>query len=120
MNTAFSDIQYGLIERDIQTLFAIFEKFQEVETVYLYGSRAKGTHKFGSDIDLALMNENISEKTVRTIKTEIEESSLPYFVDITHFTTLNHKELAEHIQRVGVPFYIHNYEEVVITNSEAR
>ena len=104
MNLSSSDI-YGLNDRDIQTLFAILNKFDEVEDVYLYGSRAKGTHKLGSDIDLAIMNEGVSEKTIRTIKSEIEDSSLPYFVDITNFTTLNHKELAEHIQRVGVSFY---------------
>jgi predicted nucleotidyltransferase len=97
--------QYGLTERDTHILFGIFEKFQEVKNVYLYGSRAKGTFKSGSDIDLAIMNENISEKTIRTIKSEIEDSNLPYFVDITSFTTLNHKELVEHILRVGVPFY---------------
>ena len=104
MNLSSSDI-YGLNDRDIQTLFGILNKFDEVENVYLYGSRAKGTHKLGSDIDLAIMNEGVSEKTIRTIKSEIEDSSLPYFVDITNFTTLNHKELAEHIQRVGVSFY---------------
>jgi len=104
MNLSSSDI-YGLNDRDIQTLFGILNKYDEVENVYLYGSRAKGTHKLGSDIDLAIMNEGVSEKTIRTIKSEIEESSLPYFVDITNFTTLNHKELAEHIQRVGVSFY---------------
>ena len=97
------DTQYGLTQRDLQTLLGIFNKFQEVERVYLYGSRAKGTHKFGSDIDLAIMSAGVSDKTIRNIKAEIEESSLPYFVDITNFTTLNHKELAEHIQRVGVP-----------------
>jgi len=104
MNLSSSDI-YGLNDRDIQTLFGILNKFDEVENVYLYGSRAKGTHKLGSDIDLAIMNEGVSEKTIRTIKSEIEDSSLPYFVDIINFTTLNHKELAEHIQRVGVSFY---------------
>jgi predicted nucleotidyltransferase len=63
MNAAFSD-RYGLTERDTQTLFGIFNKFQEVEDVYLYGSRAKRTHKMGSDIDLAIMNEGVSEKTM--------------------------------------------------------
>jgi predicted nucleotidyltransferase len=96
---------YGLTDRDTQTLFGIFNKFQEVESVYLYGSRAKGVYKLGSDIDLAIMNKGVSKKTIRTIKAEMEDSNLPYFVDITNFTTLTHKELAEHIQRVGVPFY---------------
>ena len=99
------DTSHGLMDRDIQTLFGIFEKFQEVKNVYLYGSRAKGTYKSGSDIDLAIMNDDVSPKTIRTIKAEIQDSNLPYFVDITAFTTLTHTELAAHIQRVGVPFY---------------
>ena len=107
---------YGLSERDTQTLFGIFNRFQEVENVYLYGSRAKNTHKLGSDIDLAIMNEGVSEKTVRNIKAEIEDSNLPYFVDITNFTTLNHKELAEHIQRVGISFYNKNKQNFVFSN----
>ena len=96
---------YGLTERDIRTLFEIFGKFSEVKSVYLYGSRAIGTYQFGSDIDLAIMNEGVSDKTIREIKAEIEDSNLPYFVDITNFATLTHKELAEHIQRIGMPFY---------------
>jgi len=96
---------YGLSERDRQTLFGILDNYQEVGNVYLYGSRAKRTHKLGSDIDLAIMNEGVSEKTIRAIKAEIEDSSLPYFVDITNFSTLTHQDLAEHIQRVGVSFY---------------
>jgi len=105
MNTSFTDMQHGLMERDIQTLWRIFEKFREVKSVYLYGSRAKGTYKLGSDIDLAIMNEDVSEKTIRSIKVEMQDSDLPYFVDITSFATLKHKELTEHIQRAGVPFY---------------
>jgi len=100
------DMQHGLTQRDIQTLFGIFNKFREVKSVYLYGSRAKGTHKFGSDIDLAIMNAGVSDKTIRNIKAEIEESGLPYFVDITNFATLNHKEFAEHIKKVGIPLLV--------------
>jgi len=96
---------YGLNNRDIHTLFDVFNKHKDIKTVYIYGSRAKGTHKYGSDIDLAIMNDDVSEKTIRNIKTEIEESSLPYFVDITYFKTILHKELSEHIKRVGLPFY---------------
>ena len=95
----------GLTQRDIETLLRIFSKFKEVKSVYLYGSRAKGTHKFGSDIDFAIMNEGVSDRTISNIREEMEESDLPYFVDITNFATLNHKELAEQIQRVGISFY---------------
>ncbi len=96
---------FGLTERDRRTLTGIFQKYPEVKSVYLFGSRAKGTHKQGSDIDLAVMNEGVSDKTLRAMKADFEESSLPYHVDITCLATLEHKELKAHISRVGIAIY---------------
>lgn len=51
--------------------------------IYLYGSRARGDNTKGSDVDLALdMEEPIDSFTMSTIKEEIEESTLPLFVDL--------------------------------------
>jgi len=102
------DNLHGLTQRDIQTLFGIFCKFEEVKSVYLYGSRAKKTHRLGSDIDLAIMNEGVSEKTISVIKEAIEDSNLPYLVDITNLATLTNKALVEQIQKWGLPFYTSN------------
>ena len=96
---------YGLTERDMQTLTGILQKYPEVKSVYLFGSRAKGTHKQGSDIDLAVVNEGGSDKTLRAIKADFEESSLPYNVDVASLATVEHRELKEHIDRMGVAIY---------------
>jgi uncharacterized protein len=95
----------GLSERDIHTITAILQKYPDVGQVCLFGSRAKGTFHAGSDIDLAIMDAEIEEDTIRKLKEDFEESSLPYFVDIVHFPSLTHAELKEHILRVGVSFY---------------
>jgi len=89
----------------MQTLTGIFQKYPEVKNVCLFGSRAKGTHKQGSDIDLAIMNEGVSDKTLRAIVAHFEESSLPYNVDVANLTTVTHRELKEHVGRVGVAVY---------------
>ena len=96
---------FGLTDRDMQTLQDIFNNYPEVETVFIFGSRASSVYKFGSDIDLAVMNEGVPETVIGSIKSDFEESSLPYAVDLINYFTLKHPELKSHIDRVGVPFY---------------
>lgn len=96
---------HGLSERDMRTIGGILRKYPDVRQVYLFGSRAKGSFKAGSDIDLAIMNDGIRENTIRDLQIDFEESSLPYFVDIVYFPTLAHPGLKEQILRVGVLFY---------------
>ncbi|MBS0626813.1 MAG: nucleotidyltransferase domain-containing protein, partial [Verrucomicrobia bacterium] len=47
-------MRYGLNELTIQKITDVFTKFPSIEKVVLYGSRAKGNYKNGSDIDLCL------------------------------------------------------------------
>jgi predicted nucleotidyltransferase len=95
----------GLTNRDIETILGIFRKYPEVTRVYLFGSRAKGTHKPGSDVDLAIMNQGVSTETVCRIKGELEERSLPYSVDLVSYPDVTHEEFRKHIETVGVEFY---------------
>lgn len=97
--------KYGLKERDLKTIFEILDKYKEVKLVHIFGSRAKGTQKTGSDIDLAIMNEEVSDTTIIKIKSELEDSSLPYFVDLINFPEIKHSEFRDHINRVGKIFY---------------
>ena len=95
----------GLKERDIQTIKAIFQQYPVVTKVYLFGSRAMGNYKKGSDIDFAIMNEGERETIISKIKGEFEDSSLPYFVDLVNYPGISHTGLREHIERVGIEFY---------------
>ena len=96
---------FGLTDRDMKTLQDIFKKYPDVKKVFVFGSRAKGTYKQGSDIDLVIMNEGVQDTFIRTIKSDFEESSLPYIVDLVNYPTLKHPELKNHIDRVGVPLF---------------
>lgn len=98
----------NLTHRDKETLLNLFRKHREITLVYLFGSRAKGTSKNGSDIDLAIMNRGVSESVVRKLMGELEESSLPYLVDIVRYHDLNHDALKAHIDRVGMEIYNRN------------
>jgi predicted nucleotidyltransferase len=98
-------MEHGLSKRDTSTIHAILSKYPEVRRVCLFGSRARGSQARGSDIDLAIMNDGVGNGVVSRIKGELEESSLPYSVDLVNFPEIEHDELREHIKRVGVDFY---------------
>jgi predicted nucleotidyltransferase len=98
---------YGISDKSfclLADLFAI--QYTQVEEVILFGSRAKGTHKKGSDIDLAIKGKHCSASLAMSLQAYInEELPIPYSVDIVDYHSLNHKELKEHIDRVGVAIF---------------
>ncbi|MGF1669044.1 MAG: nucleotidyltransferase domain-containing protein [Balneolaceae bacterium] len=97
--------KYGLTERDMKTIISIFNSYPEVRRVNLFGSRAKRNYRLGSDVDLAIMNKGVDMRRLDKLKSDFEDSSLPYKIDLVDFTRLEKQEFIEHILRVGVPFY---------------
>ncbi len=78
-------MKYGLPERTIEMVCAIFAKYPEVERAVLYGSRAKGNYKPGSDIDLTLFGANLTRQLCATIDDELDDLLLPYSIDLSVF-----------------------------------
>jgi predicted nucleotidyltransferase len=76
-----------------------------VEKAVLYGSRAKGTARSGSDIDLVLFGNEVDQETVDRIAVALDDLLLPYQFDLSIFSRISHADLLDHIQRVGVLFY---------------
>ncbi len=106
-------MKFGLGEQTIEKITSVFAKHPEVEKVVLYGSRAKGTYKSGSDIDLTLYGNEISLEQKNRILDELDELDLPYSIDLSVFSQLNHVQLRDHIERVGVVFYARHLDSCV-------
>ena len=96
---------FGLTDKIITTIRQIFVEFPVVEKAILYGSRAKGNYKHGSDIDLTLVGDMLDINALGSIADRLDESPIPYQVDLSIFDQLKHAGLKEHIERVGVVFY---------------
>lgn len=97
---------FGLKESDILQICSTLALHNEVDEAILFGSRAKGTYKKGSDVDIALKGNSINLSTINSISFTLnEESLMPYKFDILNFQTLQNQELINHIKRVGVCFY---------------
>lgn len=99
---------FGLKENSIEQMISVFKKYAELEQVILYGSRAKGNFKNGSDIDLTLVGEQLNLKLTNKIENELDDLMLPYTFDVSIYNYINNSNLLEHIKRVGKVFYRKN------------
>ena len=97
---------YGITEKSFSLLLKTFSKYPEIEEVILFGSRAKGNYKRGSDIDLAIKGEYCNKQIAMNINGFVnEELPIPYYVDIISYNGLDHDNLKEHVNRIGKILY---------------
>ncbi|AGA33348.1 DNA polymerase, beta domain protein region [Thioalkalivibrio nitratireducens DSM 14787] len=96
---------FGLPPRVIERLRGVFAGWPQIERAVLYGSRAKGIHRNGSDIDLCLVGEQLRVSDLLKINDEIDDLLLPWKVDLSLRHMIDNPDLLEHIGRVGVALY---------------
>jgi len=86
----------GLKPQELETIKKVFRD-NNVDNAIIFGSRAKGNYKKGSDIDIAV---DQGEKKLSYLLNE--ETNLPYFFDVVNRKKIKNKNLLEHIERAGV------------------
>ena len=100
-------VNYGLTDRDLAQILAALHQFPQIEEALIFGSRAKGNYKLGSDVDLAIKGKNITYREVIRLSTLLNEDlPMPYFFDVVHYETLDNPALTDHIDRVGKNIYL--------------
>ena len=95
----------GLKESTIARINGVFAGYPAVERAILYGSRAKGNFRHGSDIDLTLEGDGIDADQLSRIILELDDLLLPYTIDLSLKRQIDNPDLLAHIERVGVVFY---------------
>ena len=98
-------MKFGLSDSTIAIIQGVFELYPQIDKVIVYGSRAKGNYRPGSDIDLTLFGNELNQRHCSDIAEELDELLLPYMIDLSIFDQLNHSDLKEHIRRIGKIFY---------------
>ncbi len=98
-------MQYGLKRKTVKKINTTFAKYKEVEEAVLYGSRAKGNYKPGSDVDLTLKGKLLNLKLLNKISLDFDDLLLPYTFDLSIYHHITNPDLINHIERVGKVFY---------------
>jgi predicted nucleotidyltransferase len=98
-------IQFGLKQEDIDKINHVFARYEGIDSVIVYGSRAKGNFKAGSDIDLTIIENSISFPKFLEIENSLDDLLLPYKIDLSLKRKITTVDLLSHIDRVGKLFY---------------
>lgn len=100
------DNKFGLKQTDLDAVISILEKYSDIESAVIFGSRAKGNFKNGSDVDIAVKGKSLNFDLINQISYWLnEESLMPYKFDILNYHTIDNQDLLEHIDRAGIEFY---------------
>ncbi len=94
---------FGIYEKSYSLILESFKLFPKIEKAYIFGSRAMGNYKKGSDIDIAILGNDINFETTSRLHGKLnEELPIPYFIDVVNFNTIELEELKQHILNEGV------------------
>nr|VFJ70132.1 MAG: Nucleotidyltransferase domain-containing protein [Candidatus Kentron sp. FM]VFJ70502.1 MAG: Nucleotidyltransferase domain-containing protein [Candidatus Kentron sp. FM]VFK14754.1 MAG: Nucleotidyltransferase domain-containing protein [Candidatus Kentron sp. FM] len=97
--------RFGLDQTVIDKINGVLAGFASIEKAMLYGSRAKGNHRPGSDIDLAIVGSGVTQEELLEMDGELDDLLLPYTIDLCRFHEIRNPDLIGHIDRVGVVFF---------------
>ena len=98
----------ALRERDLAVLRRTFRRFPCVREVRLFGSRATGTARRASDIDLAISAPDATAEQWLELTDVLEEAPIIYEFDVVRTERAHNPRLLEKIAREGVPIYPEN------------
>ena len=94
----------GLSSDELNGLRRVLQRYPSVQEAILFGSRAKGTFRKGSDVDLAV--KGCSDSDVILLSAALnEETTFPYFFDVVAYEKISSQNLIEHIARAGMTIF---------------
>jgi predicted nucleotidyltransferase len=96
----------GIDNRNMELIINSLKQFPEIESAIVFGSRAIGNFKSGSDVDIAVKCNSINQLIYTKLSGILnEELSLPWYFDVIPFDAIKNNDLKDHINHVGIEFY---------------
>ena len=97
--------EFGLSPRVLGLIRGVLDRHSGIDRAIVYGSRAKGNYRTGSDIDLTLDAPQLTFSELLRIDSELDDLMLPYSFDLSLLKQIDNPDLLGHIARVGIPLW---------------
>jgi len=94
--------RFGLTEKQLRLVSEAVGRFDGIDEALIFGSRAMGNHKPGSDVDIAIKGRNVAMELGSLLN---EELPLPHYFDVLHYDSLDSESLIRHIDEEGIVFF---------------
>ena len=95
--------QFGIPNALLQKMSETFSKYPDIQKVTLFGSRATGNFRNGSDIDLSISTQK--PDLIATLRIELDDLNSPYLIDLVDENNLTNQALLKQIREYGVTVY---------------
>jgi len=92
---------FGLPQDSLDEIKKVILSHSGTKEAIIYGSRAKGNFREGSDIDLTLKG-NLNYRNLVEISVKLDDLNLPWKIDLSLYSQIKNEELKKHIDQVGV------------------
>lgn len=92
---------FGLKQSQLSQITITLRQWPKIKNAIIFGSRAMGTFREGSDIDIALDAPGMSHDEYLRLSTQLDDLLLPHKIDLILIHQINNQALLDHIQRVG-------------------
>ncbi len=110
-------MNHGFSPQTVERIVTVMARHSRIERAVIYGSRAKGNFRHGSDNDLTLFGDGLDFSLRVRLLSELDDLLLPYQFDLSLFADLTHPGLIDLIRRVGVVLYERSF--ISIGNSQS-
>ncbi len=108
---------FGVYEKSFQLILDTIKAYAEIEKAIIFGSRAMGNYRKGSDIDIAIIGENITDQIKTRVSSVLnQELPIPYFIDIIDYKEIANVNLLKHIDADGKLIFARKREKENKTN----
>lgn len=98
-------MKFGLRLEDITRIVDVFAEYPAIRRVIIFGSRALGNERPGSDIDLAIVGDGLGFNDLLQLHSELDQLGLLNRFDLQRLDSIKDPAVLDHINRVGKPFY---------------
>ena len=100
------DSQYGVSQSIWRQILKTCFSFPDVKRVILYGSRATGSYRQGSDIDLAIDAPSMTDREFAQLWNAIDDLPIVFSMDVVHLQKLQNEALLQAIRMYGISLSI--------------
>ena len=92
----------GLSQKSLRAIADVVYSNAHVQEAKIFGSRAIGTYREGSDIDICLFGQELTLSDLNCIAGELEDLNIPQLVDLVNFRTIKNENLLKHIEEFSI------------------
>ena len=100
------DSQYGVSQSIWRQILKTCFSFPDVKRVILYGSRATGSYRQGSDIDLAIDAPLMTDREFAQLWNAVDDLPIVFSMDVVHLQKLQNESLLQAIRMYGISLSI--------------